>query len=51
MFDDYDTARILYREEAHHAENCNECGDCAVRCGRQIPIPDKLKEIKKILDE
>ena len=49
MFDDVETARVLYGKEDHHIENCNECGDCVRRCGKQIPIPDRLKEIAKTL--
>ena len=30
------------------ASKCCECGECADKCPQQIPIPEKLKEVKEL---
>ncbi|MFC1947830.1 aldo/keto reductase [Chloroflexota bacterium] len=43
MYDDWDTAKMLYKEEGHQILRCTNCGTCAVRCGREIAIPEWLE--------
>ncbi len=33
------------------AAACTECGGCVEKCPQGIPIPDKLKEVKKVLSD
>ena len=43
-----DWARSRYLAYAAHAEDCIGCGKCEERCPYQLPIREKLQEIKKI---
>jgi predicted aldo/keto reductase-like oxidoreductase len=49
MYDDVETACSIYREEEHDIGDCNECGICEERCGRNITIVDWLKKAREIL--
>ena len=49
IYDDPETGRYLYRIEGHRIEDCNDCGLCAERCGREIDIPGWLKKTGDIL--
>jgi uncharacterized protein len=45
MYGDVDTARSIYGDEGHEAASCSECGLCARRCAKRLPIPDLLKRV------
>jgi uncharacterized protein len=49
MYDDVEVPQFLFRNEEHCLENCNECGVCMQTCGREIKIPDRLKDAKRRL--
>jgi predicted aldo/keto reductase-like oxidoreductase len=49
IYDDASTARTLYRMEMHNIDDCNDCGICAEKCGREIAIPDWLKKARELL--
>ena len=49
MYGDAETGRSLYRIERHDVTRCNDCGLCAGRCGRNIPLPDWLKRVGEVL--
>ena len=51
MYGDWETARTTYKEEGHQILRCTKCGTCAVRCGREIAIPDVLEEIRPKLEQ
>jgi uncharacterized protein len=51
MFNDFNTAQRIYREEDHRIEDCTKCGLCAKACGKQIPVPEWLETAgKKLAD-
>lgn len=37
----------MYIGDAGCASNCTECGECVEKCPQQVPIPEKLKEVKE----
>jgi len=45
MYGDVETARSVYRDEGHDAASCTECGVCAGRCAKRLPVPDLLKQV------
>jgi predicted aldo/keto reductase-like oxidoreductase len=51
MYEDWETAKTTYKEEGHQILRCTQCGTCAVRCGREISIPDVLEEIRPKLEK
>lgn len=51
MYDDRETAKRNYKEEGHQILRCIQCGSCAIRCGREIAIPDLLEEIRPKLEQ
>ncbi|MBN2074084.1 MAG: aldo/keto reductase [Dehalococcoidales bacterium] len=51
MYDDWETAKMLYKVEGHQILRCTQCGTCAVRCGREIAIPDVLEGIRPKLEQ
>jgi uncharacterized protein len=51
IYNDIPTARSLYNIEKHCIDDCNECGICIKTCGREIDIPQWLKEARKTLVE
>jgi predicted aldo/keto reductase-like oxidoreductase len=51
MYDDIGTAVSVYNNEKHRIDNCNGCGACADACGKKIAVPDRLKNIKDILNK
>lgn len=44
MYGDRAYGRAVYEREGHDISPCDECGECARRCGRHIAIPIRLKE-------
>lgn len=51
MYEDLDTARLIYRKEQHHAELCTKCGDCEERCARELQIIGWLEQVHRLLGE
>ena len=51
MYDDWETAKRTYRKEGHQILRCTQCGTCAIRCGREIAIPELLEEIRPKLEQ
>jgi hypothetical protein len=49
IYEDVETARILYRNELHHAEWCNRCRDCEKRCTKKLEIVDWLERARQLL--
>jgi len=50
MYDDVETARSIYREEEHDIDDCNECGVCEEKCGRNVAIRKWLKKAQQIFE-
>ncbi|MCX7912328.1 MAG: aldo/keto reductase [Dehalococcoidales bacterium] len=50
IYGDTEIAHTSYREENHRIGDCNECGQCNRRCGRNIPITDWLPKVRKLLE-
>jgi predicted aldo/keto reductase-like oxidoreductase len=50
MYDDVETARGIYREEGHHIDDCNDCGVCEAKCGRNVAIRKWLKDAQEIFE-
>jgi predicted aldo/keto reductase-like oxidoreductase len=44
MYADRAYGREALEREQHDVSLCDECGDCARRCGRRIDIPTRVKE-------
>ncbi len=44
MYGDRAYGRAVYEREGHDITLCDECGDCARRCGRHIDIPARVRE-------
>ena len=51
IYNDFETARAIYREERHRIDTCTECGACEERCGRNVEILKWLKEARKTFEE
>jgi predicted aldo/keto reductase-like oxidoreductase len=51
MYNDFATAREIYRLEKHELDNCNECKICENRCGMKIPLTQWLKKARELLAE
>ena len=51
IYEDFETARTIYKEEGHQILRCTQCGTCAVRCGKEISIPELLEEIRPKLEQ
>jgi uncharacterized protein len=51
MYEDWETAKNRYKEEGHQILRCTQCGTCAVRCGKEIAIPDLLEKIRPRLQQ
>ena len=50
MFDSLESMKKVYGMyigDAGCASNCTECGECVEKCPQQVPIPEKLKEVKE----
>lgn len=45
-----DWSNTRYKKESHNASECIECGKCEVKCPYNIPIINKMKEVKNLLD-
>jgi predicted aldo/keto reductase-like oxidoreductase len=43
-------ARSLLAEKESHSITCRECGNCAVTCTLGFDVPEKIKDILRILD-
>ncbi|OGN90900.1 MAG: hypothetical protein A2158_07885 [Chloroflexi bacterium RBG_13_46_14] len=50
MYDDWETAKRIYKEEGHQILRCTNCGTCDVRCGREITIPEWLEAARLKLE-
>ena len=48
MYDDAETARAILDFEQHRIEDCDGCGVCARRCGKDIDIPQVLKTVQRM---
>ena len=49
MYGNRDIPASIYALEGHCVDDCTECGICAGRCGRKIPIPEWLKKAGELL--
>jgi predicted aldo/keto reductase-like oxidoreductase len=49
IYDNIETARAIYRNELHHAENCNACRLCENRCVKRLLIVDWLNKATMLL--
>ncbi len=49
IYEDVETARIMYLNELHHAEWCNQCGACEARCTKRLDIVGWLEEAHRLL--
>ncbi len=49
IYEDVKTARRIYRNEQHHAELCNECGECEKRCVRKLKIIEWIEQAHRLL--
>ena len=53
LFGDIEKARLDYKNHVgddRKASNCINCGRCAERCPQDIPIPEMLEEIVRLLE-
>ncbi len=51
MYDDKETARLIYRRENHDIDSCDGCGKCSDSCGFSYPIAEWLKQARGTLAE
>ena len=51
MYDDTGAIRMIYQNEGHDLNECDECGTCVESCGRMIAILDWLQEAKQLLED
>jgi len=49
MHSDIQSARDIYANEQHQADNCTECGSCAQRCARELEVTELLEKARKML--
>ena len=49
IYNDYRTARTIYKEEKHRIDLCNKCGKCEKSCAKQLKITEYLEEAQKAL--
>ncbi|MBF0499751.1 MAG: aldo/keto reductase [Candidatus Riflebacteria bacterium] len=53
MFENPDAVKFQYNVFLGQgkASKCVQCGECAPKCPQHIPIPEKLKEVVKVLEQ
>jgi uncharacterized protein len=52
MFGKNDVTKMDYKymSQNQRAASCQKCGECEEKCPQQIPIMEKLEEVRKILE-
>jgi predicted aldo/keto reductase-like oxidoreductase len=51
MYGETEIPRFLFKVEGHCLDDCDACCACARACGRQINIPERLKEAERVLSD
>jgi uncharacterized protein len=49
LYDDIEEARLIYRNEQHHADRCSQCGLCEIRCIKSLKIVEWLRQAHRLL--
>jgi hypothetical protein len=54
LYENIEDARRAYAShvgDERKASNCIDCGQCAERCPQEIPIPEMLAEVTRLLEK
>jgi predicted aldo/keto reductase-like oxidoreductase len=48
IYEDVETARLIYGKERHRADLCTECGACERSCAKRLPVLEWLQKARRL---